>query len=113
MPVADSPARKGPRIIFTVEMEEREKNSLSGLRIDVWETPAHPEENAGPQNTCIPIRVSASQYSDLRWNESSTVISPVKNTSPAKEIQENLSEVDEDLAPDATMLSYTEDVDGE
>ena len=94
-------------------MEKREKNGLSGLRIDVWETPAHPEENAGPRNIPTPIRGSASQYSHLRRNESSMVISPVKNISPAKEIQENLSEADEDLAPNATIPSYTDDVDGE
>ena len=31
----DCRAKKGPRIKFTDEMKEREKNGLSGLRIDV------------------------------------------------------------------------------
>ena len=29
--------QKGAKIKFTVDMEEREKDGLSGLRIDVWE----------------------------------------------------------------------------
>ena len=106
----DSPTKRDPRIKFTVEMEEREKNGLTGLRIDVWETPAHPDEVARPQGTSTPRDGSPVQHSHLGQSKGSVVISPIKKDSPAREGEGNLSE-DEDLDPNAEMPSYNENIE--
>ena len=107
----DSPAKRRPRIKFTVEMEEREKNGHSGLRIDVWETPAHPDEVARPQGTSTPRNGSPVQHSHLRQSKSSAGFSPIKKASPARERKENLSEGEEDLDPNAKMPCYNKNIE--
>ena len=92
-------------------MEERERNGLSGLRIDVWETPTHPDEVAQRQGTSTPRDGSPVQHSHPGQNKSSVVISPIKKTSPAKEREANLSEGEEDLDFNAEMPSYNENIE--